>query len=147
MTRDELAALDAAATKGPWEIQDGCSWRRIGTVDEDGGAICPVKSRDGHPDLVAWHGDIYANLRIVTYLRNHVPDILALIDENERLREAFSGLRGVEAWLDRWATHVGRCRGGYACTCGLERARHDVRAALNPPQPVPAPTPAKPPVE
>lgn len=135
MDRDELAALDAAATKGPWEIQDGCSWRRIGTVDEDGGAICPVTSRDGHPDLVAWRGDIYANLRIVTYLRNHVPEILALIAENERLREA----NGI---LEDALQEVGDDYPGSSCQEWCQQQVKAARAALNPPQPAPAPSPA-----
>lgn len=53
--------------------------------------------------------------------------IKALRAENERLRAA---LESAEAWLERWAVHVGRCEGGLRCTCGLTAIRYDVSAAL-----------------
>lgn len=53
--------------------------------------------------------------------------IEALTAENERLREL---IKGPAAWLDSWATHVGNCQGGYACTCGLVLARSELCAAL-----------------
>ena len=45
----------------------------------------------------------------------------------KRQREAFSG---PAAWLDSWAQHVGNCKGGYVCTCGLTLARTEAAAAL-----------------
>lgn len=39
-------------------------------------------------------------------------------------------LAGPAAWLDSWAQHVGNCKGGYVCTCGLTLARTEARAAL-----------------
>jgi hypothetical protein len=53
--------------------------------------------------------------------------ITALTAEVERLRAALSG---AEAWLDRWAQHVGVCRGGDLCTCGMSAIRFEARAAL-----------------
>lgn len=41
-----------AATQGEWEVQTGCSWRRIGTPGNDGDVLRPTNHRiDGHPDL------------------------------------------------------------------------------------------------
>lgn len=59
------------------------------------------------------------------------PDtILALIEALERQREAFSG---PAAWLDSWAQHVGNCKGGCVCTCGLTLARTEAAATLKEP--------------
>lgn len=80
-----LRVLDEAATPGQWMIQDGCSWRRLGTHMHDGDVLCPMNARDGHPDLTARDGKLYANLNLITYLRNAVPAILAMADENARL--------------------------------------------------------------
>ncbi len=44
--------------------------------------------------------------------------------------EARNALRAAESWLERWADHVGRCRGGEQCTCGLTAVQYDIRAAL-----------------
>jgi hypothetical protein len=36
--------------------------------------------------------------------------------EIEKLRKA---VRGAEAWIDQWVSHIGSCRGDYReCTCG-----------------------------
>lgn len=60
LTPDELDGLLAKAEKatpGPWEYQDGCSWRRIGGTKPDGtigdgNVIKPiVHPRDGWPDI------------------------------------------------------------------------------------------------
>jgi len=40
-------------------------------------------------------------------------------------------LRTAQAWLARWAVHVGGCRGGNLCTCGLTRAQWEAEAALD----------------
>lgn len=79
MARDELAALDAAATNGPWtgysEPDVGLPWSLFEGVPGQTG-FAPLEPLTG--------GDV----NLIAYLRNHVPDILALIDENARLREA-----------------------------------------------------------
>ena len=51
----------------------------------------------------------------------------ALEADNARLREA---LKTTDAWLDRWARHIGDCPGIDGCTCGLTRVRYAARAAL-----------------
>jgi hypothetical protein len=53
--------------------------------------------------------------------------IAALTAEVARKDEA---LRFAHSWLGYWATHIGNCRGGQVCTCGLTRVRYDARAAL-----------------
>jgi hypothetical protein len=49
--------------------------------------------------------------------------------EIERLRD--SGASAL-SWLERWAVHVGNCRGGDSCTCGLVAIRHELSTSLNP---------------
>ena len=58
MTTEELRSLAEKATPGPWMVQDGCSWRRIGTHFHDGDVVCPTNQRDGHPDLTARRADL-----------------------------------------------------------------------------------------
>ena len=84
MDRDELAALDEAATNGPWtgysEPDVGLPWSLFEGVPGQTG-FAPLEPLTG--------GDV----NLIAYLRNHVPDILALVDENARLREALELLR------------------------------------------------------
>ena len=47
--------------------------------------------------------------------------------EIERLRGA---LKTADAWLDRWARHIGDCPGIDDCTCGLTRVRYEAITAL-----------------
>lgn len=59
MTLSDLRKLADRATPGPWHVQDGCSWRRIGTRWGDGDVICPITQRvDNHPDLHAKRDDL-----------------------------------------------------------------------------------------
>lgn len=51
----------------------------------------------------------------------------ALAAENEQKDGA---LKSVGAWLKRWAAHVGGCKGGSLCECGLTRMKYEVSAAL-----------------
>lgn len=39
-------------------------------------------------------------------------------------------LATAEAWLDRWAAHVGSCEGFPTCTCGLAVVLNEVRLAM-----------------
>lgn len=41
-----------------------------------------------------------------------------------------TALRTADSWLERWAEHVGSCRGGELCTCGLTRVRYEVTEAI-----------------
>jgi hypothetical protein len=76
---------------------------------------------------------LHGEVRVMPYLMpndplaavNALPELLARL---ERLEEAFSG---PAAWLDRWAQHVGNCKGGDVCTCGLTFVRTEAAAALN----------------
>jgi hypothetical protein len=82
---DELRRLLARATPGPWQLQDGSSWRRIGTRDGDGVVLCPtVHHRDNHPDLTAGRGhDLYANLSLIIAAVSALP---WLLDQAERVK-------------------------------------------------------------
>lgn len=84
--RDRLAM----ATQGEWEVQDSCSWRRIGTLGHSGNVICPdTYSRDDrHPDLTAGRGEsVYANLLLAVEAVNALPHLLDAWDELQRLKE------------------------------------------------------------
>lgn len=88
MTPDRLAEIEAranAATKGPWEVHDGNSWRRIG-VQFGGSVIEPIKQRDGHPDLHARRED----LELAAHSRADIPDLIA---EIRRLNSIIDDLR------------------------------------------------------
>lgn len=94
---ERLRDLLANATPGPWMVQDGCSWRRIGTRQHDGDVLRPTNSRtDGHPDLTADDGMCRYNLEAIVETHNALPDLLTtletLTEENARLREALSEL-------------------------------------------------------
>lgn len=39
-------------------------------------------------------------------------------------------LKSASSWLERWAKHVGNCRGDAYCTCGLVAIRSEVEIAL-----------------
>jgi hypothetical protein len=58
-------------------VQDGCSWRRIGTHMHDGDVLCPIVQRDGHPDLIAADGKRDANMRFIVAAINFVRQALA----------------------------------------------------------------------
>lgn len=80
MNTTELRALDAAATPGPWHnyvANGGACSLRAGT-----GALDPSTALCGQKDGM-----------LIAYLRNAVPDILALIEERNRLRAENATLR------------------------------------------------------
>ncbi|HHX0959344.1 TPA: ead/Ea22-like family protein [Pseudomonas aeruginosa] len=85
----ELRRLAKAATPGPWRVQTGCSWRRIGTDSGDGDVLRPcTHPHDGWPDIVA----PAENLK---YIASANPKaILALLDEIDRLKAENETLRG-----------------------------------------------------
>lgn len=87
-----LRALLERATPVPWQLQDGCSWRRIGTPFSDGAVLCPgtYSREDRHPDLTAKDGRLYDNLRLIVEGINTLPDLLSTI---ERQAEEIAGLR------------------------------------------------------
>jgi hypothetical protein len=85
---EEWERIAREATPGPWELQDGCSWRRIGTRWHDGNVLCPTNHpTDHHPDLCAGRGeDVYANLRHITTF--DPPTVLSLLSALKEAREA-----------------------------------------------------------
>lgn len=99
---ERVTELLAKATPGPWELQDGCSWRRIGTQGHNGNVLCPYNSpTDNHPDLMAGRGeDTYANLNLIVEAVNALPSLLAqlqtttddLARERERAEKAEKGV-------------------------------------------------------
>ena len=44
--------------------------------------------------------------------------------------ELVAAARSAVAWLGRWALHVGNCRGGGLCQCGLTAILNDLEIAL-----------------
>ena len=114
---DKLRALDEAATPGPWETDHeadeitrshdyfvgaevGGKWRTLmDTVNSDHKLI--EDDRDGEGGM-AWDVIGMANAELVAHLRNLVPAILAMAEDNRRLREA----------LD-WALNEIRCTTRY----------------------------------
>jgi hypothetical protein len=88
------------ATPGPWEVYDGCSWRRIGTAAtrdrpryDDCAVVAPTKASDGHPDLDCSSGnDLDANLQ---YIALCSPDnIGSLLDRLDALSARIQELEG-----------------------------------------------------
>lgn len=116
MDRDELAALDAAATNGPWtgysEPDVGLPWSLFEGVPGQTG-FAPLEPLTG--------GDV----NLIAYLRNHVPDILDLIDENARLRAA----NGI---LEDALQEVGDDYPGSSCQQWCQHQVKAARAVLSP---------------
>ena len=76
----EIAAREQSASPGPWEVWEGCSWRRIGQVGRQSARpiIEPTNHHlDGHPDLTG--PNLSADLRFIAHAREDVPYLLALI--------------------------------------------------------------------
>lgn len=133
---DELERVANEATPGDWQLQDGCSWRRIGTRGHDGNVLCPyITQTDRHPDLTAGRGeDLYANLHhiatfdpptvlsLIARIRELEGREAALTAEIERLRKAATAL--VNAVMDD--DHLRHC--GY--DTDAIKAANDLRAAL-----------------
>lgn len=51
----------------------------------------------------------------------------AALNAARHLRE---GISTAGAWLNRWASHVGECKGGDHCSCGLTYALNEARYAM-----------------
>jgi hypothetical protein len=88
---ERLGGLLKRATPGPWMVQDGCSWRRIGTREHDGDVLCPTKHhRDGHPDLTARDGRRDDNLALIVEAVNALPDLLATLTRLQQRLEVLT---------------------------------------------------------
>lgn len=109
--RAELEAGLEGVTQGPWEVFEGCSWRRIGTKnalvngewrrEDDCAVLAPTKSQyDGHPDLTCSRGnDLHANLEHVA--RCSPDNIRLLLSELSRLTRELAEARK-DAARYRW---------------------------------------------
>ena len=53
-----------------------------------------------------------------------------LAEKDALLRECEEALAGPNAWLERWASHVGGCHGGSLCQCGLTLAKLESATTL-----------------
>jgi hypothetical protein len=95
--------LVGKATPGEWMVQDGCSWRRIGTRFHDGDVLCPMAHRDGCPDLIAADGRRDDNLALIVALVNAAPALLDTAERVGRLEEALgqacAHLEHAGAWV------------------------------------------------
>jgi hypothetical protein len=69
-------------TRGPWEIQTSCSFRRIGNSSGDGNVCYPTNQQsDGHPDLCFPNGGFNGpDARLIAA----APEMLAML---ERIRD------------------------------------------------------------
>lgn len=65
--------------------------------------------------------------RTAIELAQHSPTILRALRERDQAVEA---LKTTNAWLDRWARHIGDCPGIDDCTCGLTRVRYEAETTL-----------------
>ena len=79
--REELERLHKAATPGPWYIESDPYNAPFPAICEAGSPFEIASFTMGEDE-----NENQANADIVTHLRNAVPDILALLDENEGLK-------------------------------------------------------------
>lgn len=116
-------------TPGPWEVYDGCSWRRIGTASrigrdyDDCAVLYPNVASDGHPDMNAGRGqDTYANLNHIARLDPDTVRALATQAlEANRMREALTKV------IER-GDHLARCANAIA---GASTADLDAEEAFD----------------
>lgn len=90
----DLRACEAA-TKGPWEWYNGCSWWRLGIAGDEknhAAVICPRRDTDGHPNLDCNQRD----KDFITLARTKLPDYIRAYQEQakeiERLRAALGDI-------------------------------------------------------
>lgn len=102
---EHLRELRARATGGRWVVHDGCSWRRISSVQadyshRDGDVLRPTKAPDGHPDLESGDGRRDANLALIVAAVNHLDLLLDAAEAAEKaasiLDKGFDVLPGYE---------------------------------------------------
>jgi hypothetical protein len=72
--------------------------------------------------------------RIKEKMPFHHEELLGLADRitalSAEVERKDAGLQFAQAWLEAWARHVGGCKGGNFCECGLTRIKFDVEEAL-----------------
>jgi hypothetical protein len=75
-----------AATPGPWQVYDSCSWRRIGLAREHKEILWPSTNRsDGHPELDGINRE--ADLEFIVTARTALPEVLDALDAAEKERD------------------------------------------------------------
>lgn len=134
---DELERLAKAATPGPWEVQDGSSWRRIGTAwpspagQHDGNVLHPCNDRsDNHPNLSAGRGEnVHHNLDLMVFAANHALAIAKLLRAGEEAEAALKMIRHC------WAGHSEQCatvvlRPSGKCDCDWPKVADQCDSAL-----------------
>lgn len=104
----ELRRLAEAATPGPWRVQTGCSWRRIGTDSGDGDVLRPcTHPHDGWPDIAA----PVENLEYIAAANPKTT--IALLDEIDRLKAENEAIlaanRDCIDWFNQIKTEYDEC--------------------------------------
>lgn len=96
----ELVEGLEGVTEGPWEVFDGCSWRRIGRAaspqnprEDDCAVLAPTKASDGHPDLTCSRGN--DRERNLAHLARCSPDRIKAIAEYVGELEGMLEARGL----------------------------------------------------
>ena len=116
------AALDAGPTPGPWRVQDGCSWRRIGSDLGDGDILRPVVNQnDGWPDLAA-------RRETLNYIAAANPTIIrALLAERDAMKAT---LEEALIWHEAQDKAISKQPNANTGHKGWMRAQHQEQAAL-----------------
>lgn len=135
----ELRALRVDATAGDLNTAE------IAKTDE--WLDCPFCAGEGSVDGVTYinydaaavgvqffgvGAQFVANEALYRALLPALPRLLALAEAGLRAEEMREALETAESWIERWAAHVGNCRGGDVCTCGRTAVLAEVRKALEP---------------
>lgn len=70
------------------------------------------------------------SVTIVSLIEINAADGAKLASLERGSGDVVEALTSAAAWLDRWAVHVGFCRGGDCCECGLTAVRSEASLAL-----------------
>jgi hypothetical protein len=109
----EIRERAEAATEGPWEWWDSCSWRRLGVKDDYGNHVLqPHVASDGHPDVICEK----SNRDFIAHSRTDIPYLLDEIAKRDALLER--ALRRLELMSDATSDAI--------CT-DIEKLRKDTR--------------------
>lgn len=122
------------ASDGPWQVQDSCSWRRIGQAPpheyRDGNVLSPRVDNDGHPNLTVERDD----LDFIAHSRTDLPDAL---DDLEETRRALRELNAAASVFTSFIRNIPQDQGGAIGHMGLmsdvlrlKSASEKARAAL-----------------
>jgi hypothetical protein len=101
-------------TPGPWKWWTSNSWRRLtahdvaGRYERDGNVLCPIKCRDGHPDVIISEADM-ALIAAAPDLYHALEEALHLMDISLRV-EPDSTSKKLQA-MERWRAAIAKARG------------------------------------